>query len=103
MGGTGKGLRIRRRPERSCASRPLCRRTGKSVPVFLRRPLHRAVSDAQTRGGSAMRLQYFSSGPRERVLDAVLAAGHEVAAVYATNPGRSPKVVPTLDRAAARG
>ncbi len=33
-----------------------------------------------------MRLQYFSSGPRERVLDAVLAAGHEVAGVYATDP-----------------
>jgi methionyl-tRNA formyltransferase len=50
-----------------------------------------------------MRLQYFSSGPRERVLDAVLAAGHEVAAVYATDPGRSPKVAPTLQRAAAHG
>lgn len=50
-----------------------------------------------------MKLLYFSSGPRERVFDAVLAAGHEVAAVYATDPARWPRVRPTLERAQARG
>jgi methionyl-tRNA formyltransferase len=50
-----------------------------------------------------MRLQYFSSGPRERVLDAVLDAGHEIAGVYVTDPARWPKVAPTMQIAERRG
>lgn len=46
-----------------------------------------------------MRLRYFSSGPRERVLAALLDAGHEIEAVYATSPARWPKVAPTLELA----
>ena len=34
-----------------------------------------------------MKLHYFSSGPRERVFDAILDAGHEIACVYVTDPG----------------
>ncbi|HEV2547561.1 MAG TPA: formyltransferase family protein [Stellaceae bacterium] len=49
-----------------------------------------------------MRLFYFTSGPRERVFDAVLDAGHEVAALYVTDPARWPKVAPTVQRAEAR-
>jgi methionyl-tRNA formyltransferase len=50
-----------------------------------------------------VKLFYFTSGPRERVFDAVLAAGHEIAAFYVTDPVRWPKVAPTLRRAQARG
>jgi methionyl-tRNA formyltransferase len=50
-----------------------------------------------------MRLHYFSSGPRERVLRAVLAAGHDVAGVYATDPARWPSVAPTLETAESLG
>jgi methionyl-tRNA formyltransferase len=43
-----------------------------------------------------MRIWYFSSGPRERVLEAILAAGHEVAGVFITNLDRWPRVLPTV-------
>jgi methionyl-tRNA formyltransferase len=49
-----------------------------------------------------MKLHYFTSGPRERVFDAIVAAGHEVAGIYVTDPARWPKVVPTIERAKAR-
>ena len=50
-----------------------------------------------------MKLFYFTSGPRERAFDAVFAAGHEIVAVYATDPTRWPKVTTTLHRARERG
>jgi len=49
-----------------------------------------------------MRLHYFSSGPRERVLDAVIHAGHEIAGVYVSDPVRWPKVAPTVQIAERR-
>ncbi|HXU87956.1 MAG TPA: formyltransferase family protein [Methylomirabilota bacterium] len=50
-----------------------------------------------------MELQYFSSGPRERVLDAVLAAGHKVLGVFITDPARWPQVARTVELAARHG
>ncbi|MBA2712093.1 MAG: hypothetical protein H0U55_00850 [Rubrobacteraceae bacterium] len=50
-----------------------------------------------------MKLHYFSSGPRERVLAAVLDAGHEVMEVIATDPEKWPRVRPTIDLAAEKG
>ena len=38
-----------------------------------------------------MKLHYFSSGPRERVFDAILDAGHEIACIYVTDPARWPR------------
>lgn len=43
-----------------------------------------------------MRIWYFSSGPRERVLKAILEAGHEVAGVFITKLDRWPQVRPTV-------
>jgi methionyl-tRNA formyltransferase len=43
-----------------------------------------------------MRIWYFSSGPRERVLQAILEAGHEVAGVFVTDLDRWPQLRPTL-------
>lgn len=43
-----------------------------------------------------MRLLYFSSGPRERILEALLGAGHDVTGIYVTDPDRWPKVGPTV-------
>jgi methionyl-tRNA formyltransferase len=48
-------------------------------------------------------LYYFSSGPRERVLEAILDAGHRVHEVIATSPKRHPKVAPSLDLARSWG
>lgn len=50
-----------------------------------------------------MRLHYFSSGARERVLRAVIEAGHEIAAAYVTDPRRRPQVSATLELCRARG
>lgn len=46
-----------------------------------------------------MKLLYFSSGPRERVLEALLQAGHQIETVFATDPDRWPKVAPTIQLA----
>ena len=43
-----------------------------------------------------MDLVYFSSGPRERVLNALLQSGHKVSAVFVTDPQFWPKVAPTV-------
>lgn len=50
-----------------------------------------------------MRLRYFSSGARERVLRAVIEAGHEVPAAYVTDPRRRPQLSATLELCRARG
>lgn len=50
-----------------------------------------------------MILTYLSSGPRERVFDALLAAGHRITRVCVTDPERWPKVGPTIERARSRG
>ena len=50
-----------------------------------------------------LELFYFTSGPRERVLSAILDAGHRVLGVYATDPDKWPKVRPSLEIAAAAG
>lgn len=50
-----------------------------------------------------MELYYFSSGPRERVLRAILEAGHSVRGVFVTDPARWPKVKPTVAMAERRG
>jgi methionyl-tRNA formyltransferase len=50
-----------------------------------------------------MDLFYFSGGPRERVLSAVLAAGHTVRHVFVNDPARWPKVRPTIDVAESAG
>lgn len=50
-----------------------------------------------------MELVYLTSGPRERVLSAILDAGHEVNAVVVTDPQRWPKVQGTIDVAERRG
>lgn len=48
-------------------------------------------------------LLYFTGGPRERVLQAVLAAGHRITHLYANDPDRWPKVRPSLLLADAAG
>ena len=48
-------------------------------------------------------LFYFSGGPRERVLAAVLAAGHRIHHVFANDPDRWPKVRPTIELAKEAG
>lgn len=50
-----------------------------------------------------MRLVYLTSGPRERLFDALLAAGHEITLVVTASPEKWPKVKPTLERARDRG
>lgn len=50
-----------------------------------------------------MRLTYLSSAGRERVLKAVLDAGHEVEAIVITPPQKWPKITPTLEVARERG
>jgi methionyl-tRNA formyltransferase len=50
-----------------------------------------------------MNLLYFSSGPRERVLDALTRAGHQVGRVYSTDVARWPKVARTIAIANDRG
>lgn len=50
-----------------------------------------------------MILTYLSSGPRERVFDALLAAGHRISRVIVTDPERWPKTGPTIARAQAQG
>lgn len=49
-----------------------------------------------------MELCYFSSGPRERVLEAILKAGHTVERVFLTDPQAWPKVRSTMALAEAR-
>jgi methionyl-tRNA formyltransferase len=41
-------------------------------------------------------LVYFSGGPRERVLDAIISAGHHVRHVFVNDPARWPKILPTI-------
>ncbi len=50
-----------------------------------------------------MELYYFSSGPRERVLQAVIDAKHGVRGVFVTDPARWPKVRPTMEMADRHG
>jgi methionyl-tRNA formyltransferase len=50
-----------------------------------------------------MKLHYFTSGARERILRAVLNAGHEVVAVYVTDPQLRPQVKATVEECRARG
>ncbi|MBF9231982.1 methionyl-tRNA formyltransferase [Microvirga alba] len=46
-----------------------------------------------------LNLVYFSGGPRERVLQSILNAGHHVERVFVNNPTRWPKVQATIDLA----
>jgi methionyl-tRNA formyltransferase len=48
-------------------------------------------------------LFYFSGGPRERVLRAILDAGHRVKHVFVNDPDRWPKVRSTIEMAEATG
>jgi len=48
-------------------------------------------------------LVYFSGGPRERVLDAIVAAGHRVHHVFVNDPVKWPKVAPTIELAKRLG
>jgi methionyl-tRNA formyltransferase len=50
-----------------------------------------------------VRLHYFSGGPREKVLEALIGHGHDVVAVYANDPGKWPAVCGTLEMAKAAG
>lgn len=50
-----------------------------------------------------MKLHFFSSGPRERVLTALLAAGHEIASVTVTDPAHWPKVAAVVAVAESHG
>lgn len=50
-----------------------------------------------------MDLNYFSSGPRDRVLRALLDAGHRVRGVFVTDPDVRPGVRPTMELALGRG
>ncbi len=50
-----------------------------------------------------MEMNYFSSGPRDRVLRALLDAGHRVRGAFVTDPGVWPGVRPTLELAQERG
>jgi len=50
-----------------------------------------------------MDLYYFSSGPRERVFQAIVAAGHMILGVFVTDPTSWPKVAATVDMAARAG
>jgi methionyl-tRNA formyltransferase len=49
-----------------------------------------------------MRLIYFTGGPRERILEALLDAGHAIEAVYANSPDRFPCVAPSIEFARRR-
>jgi methionyl-tRNA formyltransferase len=44
---------------------------------------------------------YFSGGPRLKVFNAILEAGHRITELYANDPMRWPKVQPTIERARA--
>lgn len=48
-----------------------------------------------------MQLYYFSSGPRERVFEKILAMGINVRGVFITDPNEAPKVAPTVALAKA--
>jgi methionyl-tRNA formyltransferase len=48
-----------------------------------------------------LEITYLSGGPRERVLDAILKAGHTVDRVVVNDPDRWPKVRPTIELAQA--
>ncbi len=48
-------------------------------------------------------LFYFSGGPREKVLKAILSDGHRVRHVFVNDPERWPKVIPTMQTARAEG
>ena len=50
-----------------------------------------------------MKLFYFSSGPRHRVLEAVIKAGHQIERIYVTDPERWPKIRPTIKLAEQHG
>jgi methionyl-tRNA formyltransferase len=47
----------------------------------------------------SLEIVYFSGGPRERVLDAILKAGHSVSHVVVNDPARWPKVEATINLA----
>jgi methionyl-tRNA formyltransferase len=51
----------------------------------------------------ALRLHYFSGGPRERVLSALLQAGHVVEKVFVNDASRWPKIGPTIELAKGHG
>lgn len=48
-------------------------------------------------------LVYFTGGPRDRVLRAITVAGHRVVHLYANDPSRWPKVIPSLEFATESG
>lgn len=50
----------------------------------------------------ALELAYFTGGARERVLQAILAAGHRITAIYVNDPERWPKVAATIELARQR-
>jgi methionyl-tRNA formyltransferase len=47
----------------------------------------------------ALELVYFSGGARERVLKAILDAGHRVTSIFINDPNRWPKIRPTIELA----
>ena len=48
-------------------------------------------------------LLYFTSGARERVLEALLDAGHKIDCVFTTSPDHRPQIQPSVDLARANG
>ncbi len=48
-------------------------------------------------------LFYFTGGPRERVLKAIVEAGHRVKHVFVNTPHKWPKVVPSINFAESQG
>lgn len=46
-----------------------------------------------------MRINYFSSGPREKALYALIKSAHEIEKVFVTEPNSWPKVIPTIELA----
>src|SRR5262245_15951436 len=78
---------------------------GKHRNHYVRGSLISTCGHSESEGLCAMSLDlvYFSGGPKERVLRAILDAGHRVTHVYVNNPGRWPKVASTIELAKSKG
>lgn len=50
-----------------------------------------------------MKIYYFSSGPREKILKGILCSGIKVEKIFVTNPSGNIKIQPTLDIAHQKG
>lgn len=51
----------------------------------------------------SLELVYFSGGPRLRVFNAIMEAGHRITEVYVNDPVRWPKIAPTIEHAKSIG